>query len=408
MRVPGGPGRAFPGREPGAVKLAIVNLTGGGLSGGYATYLRHVVPRLRAHPRVSTLHLLMPPGASLPGLEGETATWPAGDARRGYAWLRAHLRGLEPDVVFIPTARWLDCRPAATVVMVRNMEPLTVPFGGNSLAEAVKNLVRAHAARVACRRANRVLAVSRHVEDFLTSRWRISPGKVGLVYHGAEPAAPEGGAVRPAALDALGPADFVFTAGSIRPARGLEDLIRAMAVASASGPTPALVIAGRPDAGTRACAGQMRRLADRLHVAPRVVWAGQLGPPEMAWCFHRCAAFVMTSRAEACPNTALEAMAHGCQVVSTRQPPMPEFFAGAALYYEPGDPADLARQIAHAVTAAPEEQGRRRAAARARAQSFRWHDTVERTIEELARAVESRAKPGRDDHASEETTSWTT
>jgi glycosyltransferase involved in cell wall biosynthesis len=272
--------------------------------------------------------------------------------------------------------------------MVRNMEPLTVPFGGNALPEAARNLARAYVARRACRRADRVLAVSQHVKDFLTGRWHVPAGKVGLVYHGAERLVPASEAVRPAALDGLGPGGFVFTAGSIRPARGLEDLIRALAPTDATRqPAPALVIAGRADAGTRAYGERMRRLAERLRVASRIVWAGQLGPPEMAWCYDHCAAFVMTSRAEACPNTALEAMAHGCQIVSTRQPPMPEFFGEAALYYQPGDPAGLARQLARAVTTPPEPERGRRDAARGLADRFRWADTAERTIGELARAV---------------------
>jgi glycosyltransferase involved in cell wall biosynthesis len=361
-----------------------------------------MIPRLRADPRVRRLSVVMPPGAAVPALpSSEVLTWSPADARYGYRGLRARLGALAPDVVFIPTARWLDCRPAATVVMVRNMEPLTVPFGGNALAETARNLVRAHVARLACRRADRVLAVSQYVQDFLTGRWRVPPGKVGLVYHGAERLVPAREAVRPAALDGVGPGGFAFTAGSIRPARGLEDLIRALALTgTARQPAPALVIAGRADAGTRAYGERMRRLAEQLRVSPRIVWVGQLGPPEMAWCYDHCAAFVMTSRAEACPNTALEAMAHGCQIVSTRQPPMPEFFGGAALYYEPGDPAGLARQLTQALTMPSELERGRRDAARAVADRFRWADTADRTIGELARVAAR--------HRGEEGAAWTT
>ena len=368
--------------------VAIVNLTGGGLSGGYVKYLRLLVPLLRADARVRRLHLVMPRNAPSPSPpDVETIAWPAGDARTGYRKLRQHLGRLAPDVVFIPTARWLDCGPTPTVVMVRNMEPLTVPFGGNSPLEAGKNLVRAYAARVACRRATRVLAVSRHVREFLTRRWRISPEKIGLVYHGIEAPLPPAAAVEPRAMTGRDPGRFAFAAGSIRPARGLEELIRALARLRERGSTPGLVIAGEPDAGTGGYGRRMARLAEAVGVASQVVWAGRLTAAEMAWCFHRCAVFVTTSRAEACPNTALEAMSYGCQVVSTRQPPMPEFFRDVGRYYGPGDAGELAVQIGHALAATEEERRRREEIARAQAAGFRWDETAQKTLEQLALAV---------------------
>jgi hypothetical protein len=87
-----------------------------------------------------------------------------------------------------------------------------------------------------------------------------------------------------------------------------------------------LGIGGQPDPGPAFYQRRMQRLASELGVATHIVCAGQLTPLEMAWCFEHCAAFVTTSRAEACPHTAMEAMSHDWQVVSTCRPPMPAFF----------------------------------------------------------------------------------
>jgi glycosyltransferase involved in cell wall biosynthesis len=369
------------------VKVAVVNLTRGGFSGGYRKYLGRIVPLLAADPRVQQLCLAMPPGVPFAGLTGiETITWPPGDERRGYRALRQGLWRLSPDVVFIPTARWLDCGSIPTVVMVRNMEPLTVPFGGNSFLEGIRNLARAHAARVACRRASRVVAVSRHVRDFVARRWKISPARVGVVYHGADPLISESIAAPSWALDNHQAGRFLFTAGSIRPARGLEDVIQALGCCGTDHPTSRLVIAGRADRGTAVYERRMRRLA-AAQGAARVLWAGQLTSAEMAWCFQQCAAYVTTSRAEACPNTALEAMHNGCLVVSTRQAPMPEVFGDAAVYYEPGNAEDLTVQLRRLFAAEPEERTARREALRERASRFQWRETADRTIEELVLAT---------------------
>ena len=373
------------------------------MSSGYLKYLQILVPLLRDDTRVRHLQVIVPASAVyLPGLEDlQTLSSPALGARSGYRRLGAHLRQLAPDVVFFPTARWLDCGRVPSVTMVRNMEPLTVPFGGNSLVDGIKNLARASAARSACRRATRVIAVSHHVRDFLVGTWGIGAHKVGVVYHGIETPPDPAEAVKPQALNGCAPDRFLFTAGSIRPARGLEGLVRAVPILQARHKALNLVIAGEPNRGSKFHMGRLQRLAEDLGVESRIVWAGQLSSPEMSWCYYHCAAFVMTSRAEACPNIALEAMSHGCQIVSTRQPPMPEFFAQSASYYQAQDARDLVGKIALTLEAPREQHQLRRKAAQARADDFKWSDTARRTIDQLALAVSEscRGTPQKDRRA---------
>src|SRR5262249_30200906 len=104
--------------------------------------------------------------------------------------------------------------------------------------------------------------------------------------------------------------------------------------------------------------------------------------------------------AEACPNVALEAMSHGCRVVSTAQPPMPEFFGEAACYYRGGDGSDLAPVARALLDEAAEGARARGEAARVRAAGFRWRETADRTLGELERAAASRR--------GEEGAAWTT
>jgi glycosyltransferase involved in cell wall biosynthesis len=292
---------------------------------------------------------------------GPLRTWPARDGLGAHRALRGELDRLSPDVVFFPTARRVDCGTVPTVVMVRNMEPLTVPFGGNTWRESLRNIARARAARAACLRASRIIAVSRHVQRFVTERWRLPAERVPLVYHGVD-AADSGAAVMPTALAGIG--RFVFTAGSIRPARGLEDLIRAAPALLRDDPQMHIAIAGKADAGSHPYEARMRRLAAGLGIADAIVWAGQLTQAEMAWAYERSAAFVVTSRAEAGPNVALEALSHGAPIVSTLQEPMPEFFADTASYYRPGDAAGLASRVAEIVAAPAASASRRRESAR--------------------------------------------
>src|SRR5687768_14955989 len=136
------------------MKIAVVALTRGNASGGNRKHLSRLVPLLREQPEVERLDLFVPPQ-----MAGESdRTWPLHDELRGFRELRRALMSLRPDVVFIPNARMLRVPGVPVVTMVRNMEPLEVPFGGNTVAEGLRNAVRAVAARTACRQSDRVIA----------------------------------------------------------------------------------------------------------------------------------------------------------------------------------------------------------------------------------------------------------
>jgi glycosyltransferase involved in cell wall biosynthesis len=221
----------------------------------------------------------------------------------------------------------------------------------------------------------------------VTEHWQLPPERVALVYHGIDDP-DEAASVMPSSCAGLGP--FVFTAGSVRPARGLEDLIGAAPALLRRNPALRIVIAGQADSSSRPYEIRMHRLAARLGVADAILWAGHLTQPEMAWAFKQCAVFVLTSRAEACPNVALEALSHGAPIVSTLQEPMPEFFLETAAYYRPNDPDDLAAQIERVMLIAAEGSvvsAQRREAARARAGEFSWARTADETVTQLQLAA---------------------
>lgn len=368
------------------MRLAIANITAGGLSGGYAKYLKRILPMIESSAKITALLVLVPRKFT----ESFEST---SDKLRLIAHDRqsaslSKINKFQPDVVFIPTARCLEPQRRPEVVMVRNMEPLLVPFGGNSLSECVKNLARAFAARRACRKATKIIAVSNHVRSFLQIKWHVPEDRIGLVYHGIDMPDKELKPPKPEALEALRH-PFLFTAGSIRPARGLEDLIQALPEIRCAIPNIQVVIAGKPDQSSLGWARHCEKLAERLAVADRIVWPGHFNDLELAWCFRNCEAFVTTTRAEACPNTALEAMSFGCQIVSTSQDPMPEFFRDSAVYYRPRDHAQLAERVCQIVRSSREDREARRGAAIQRAQSFSWTDTARKTVEELEDALEA-------------------
>ncbi len=363
--------------------VTIANLTNGGLSGGYEKYLRELLPRLAADPRVQQLEILLPPQAKVLASQlrlcGTYHFWPFYDHALRFGWVRRRVREMAPDVVFIPTARWLDFGAVPTLVMVRNMEPFIAPFAGNPPLERLRNLLRARAARNACQQATKIIGVSQFVSQFLSRTLQIPKERTATVYHGLATKPPA--ARRPSVLGAGHLMDdFLFAAGALRPNRGLEDAIMGLAELRGRRWRPRLLIAGVSPPATKGYARWLRRLAEQLGVDGQLLWLGYLDQQELAWCFQHCSIFVMTSRVEACPNTVLEAIQHGCLSLSSDCMPMPEFFGDSAHYYRGGDPKDFADRLYELRLLDDDDKGRLRSAALARARDFDWDNTAKATV----------------------------
>jgi glycosyltransferase involved in cell wall biosynthesis len=370
------------------LRLAIVNLTNGNLSGGYRKYVRELVPLIAQHDQVKELVVALPANAARAELDGiRLLRYPPRSHLTGFRGLVAQVMETRPDVVFIPTARWASFSGVPVVPMIRNMEPLTVPFGGNALSEGLKNLARARVAAASARRATRVIAVSAAVRDHIVGRWKLEPERVGVVHHGVN--LPPMSRQLPAPtteLRRLADHPFLFTAGSIRPARGLEDAIRALAELRQIGlPTP-LAVGGEITKSSGRYVDHLTQLAARLGVRGDLIWLGELDAEEMSWCLWNCRVFLMTSRAEACPNTLLEAMAHGALSVVTQLGANQELLGPEALTYPIGEHADLGRLLRQVLEFPPSVAAKYSLALRERSKTFSWRDASERTVAELENA----------------------
>lgn len=372
------------------MKLAIVNLTSGSLSGGYIKYLNYLVPRISKNPNIELIKVYVPPQAKEKLVKISSPlllTWPERDHNNGFRWLKKNLLDISYDVIFIPTARLLKYRAAPCIYMVRNMEPLTVPFGGNPIFESIKNIGRYLQAKRACLNATRIIAVSNHVKCFLIEKWHIDPEHIGVVYHGIDLPIENFKFNVPSFANKI-QGHFIFTAGSIRPARGLEDILIAFSKVYVKNPNLKLVIAGSTDPGMDKYRQRLEALIKYHSIDHSVLWTGPLTQDEMQWCYNNCQIFVMTSRAEACPNIALEAMAHGCICVSTETPPMPEFFRDAAVYYSPKNSEVLADRIIDVLSWDIDKKKEMSEKAKQRAAQFSWDVCAKKTIEQFQIAIE--------------------
>lgn len=156
--------------------------------------------------------------------------------------------------------------------------------------------------------------------------------------------------------------------GRLRLRKGVEVLLRALALLRRQGVSPRLRVAG--DGEHRAA---LERTAARFGVADQVDFLGRRGPAEIRWLLERSAALVVPSTYEGMPLVVLEAMVEGVPVVASRVSGIPEVVLDPETGWlvPPEDPRALAAALAE-LLAAPAaarlrgERGRERLEARYR------------------------------------------
>lgn len=227
------------------------------------------------------------------------------------------------------------------------------------------------------RAATRLIAVSPADRDRMIEVERIAPEKVVYVPNGIPDSPPGDSAAGRTRLGIAAGAPVVGTVCRLRPEKGLDTAIRAMAMLSVE--RPELVFAVVGDGPGRE---PLERLAADLGV--RTVFAGQRPNEEIPDLIAAMDVTVCSSHREGMPLAVLEWMAAGKAIVASRVGGIPAMLSDEdeGLLVPPGDPASLAAAVARLLDD-PAERARLGAAARLRQRrEFRFDRTVA-TLEEL-------------------------
>lgn len=136
-----------------------------------------------------------------------------------------------------------------------------------------------------------------------------------------------------------------------------------------------------------AYAREIAATIDRLGLAPVVRIIPGLDRERLIELYRAAYAVVYPSLAENCPFALLESMAMGLPIAAARIGAITETCGEAAIYFDPDDPAAIARQMARLL----DDQALAdslRARAIARAGAFTWESATTRTVDLLRRLVE--------------------
>ncbi len=127
------------------MRIAIVNLTGGRMSGGYCKYLHSVIPRMAKRDDVEAILCTTSdsigvqdwfdpmPSVKFVSCKPFRFLLPPRDAE-----LLRRLEKFSPDVIFVPVGRAFNFKNVPIVSMIQNVEPFVNNIDGNPVSERFK------------------------------------------------------------------------------------------------------------------------------------------------------------------------------------------------------------------------------------------------------------------------------
>jgi glycosyltransferase involved in cell wall biosynthesis len=171
--------------------------------------------------------------------------------------------------------------------------------------------------------------------------------------------------------------NLVLFLGRMEPAKGIFELLEAVAAVRGAVPDVRLVCAGDGDRVAVA------HYAERLGIADAVKFTGWIGPAGKRALFEAAAVFALPSYSEGLPISLLEAMAAGVPVVATSVGGIPEVVVDGltGCLVAPGDRASLTRALRRLLT--ERELGERLGAAGRETARLRY--APERALPQLER-----------------------
>jgi glycosyltransferase involved in cell wall biosynthesis len=227
-------------------------------------------------------------------------------------------------------------------------------------------------------RASRIITGSDFCARDIRVRYGVDAGKVTVIPLGTASAfrpRPSAETAPVLARYGLRPG-FFFSLGRLNRRKNLERLLIAYErFRTRRAPEVPLVIAGKPDHGTR----DLRRRARRSAAGEGVIFAGLVPEADLPYFYAGSAGFVYPSLFEGFGLPVIEAMACGAPVICSDRAALPELVGEAGLLVDPHDidalAGAMARLVGDATLAA--QLGER---GRARSTRYSWRETARRTL----------------------------
>jgi len=188
---------------------------------------------------------------------------------------------------------------------------------------------------VAHHKSSQIIVPSDYVLGSLIKFHSFTQNKVTRVYESSEPEL----SIKTSPIKNIN-SQFILHVGSPLPHKNIDGLLKAFELVKKSNKSLQLVLAGKKE-------HFMNELIRDYSLDKNndVVIPGYVSDAELKWLYKNAVCYVLPSLSEGFGLPGLEAMAHGCPLVSSSATCLPEIYGDAAEYFEPRDINDLAEKI---------------------------------------------------------------
>jgi glycosyltransferase involved in cell wall biosynthesis len=221
------------------------------------------------------------------------------------------------------------------------------------------------------RLAKRIIVPTQFVADDVGRKYHFAKKRVVVTYESSEPPL-EDKAVHPQGVSV----PFIMHVGSPLPHKNLEGLIEAFALLKQSHPKLQLVLVGKKEKYFQA----LEAAAKDHPFSKDIIFPGFVPDAGLKWLYQNAEAYVLPSFSEGFGLTGLEAIVHGCPLVSSNATCLPEVFGDAAEYFDPRDIQDMADKVSSVIS---DNKHRKKLIANGyiRLKKFSWQRMADQTLD---------------------------
>jgi glycosyltransferase involved in cell wall biosynthesis len=194
------------------------------------------------------------------------------------------------------------------------------------------------------KRAKHIMVPTQYVADAVNKYHLFTNRKTTVTLEASEPVLP-GKAKEPENA----PGKFIMYTGSAFPHKNLERFISAFSILKEHHPDLKLVLVGKREIHSK----QLQKWAKKESSYDDIIFTGFIPDEELKWYYQNALAYVFPSLSEGFGLPGLEAMVHGCPVVSSNATCLPEVHGDAAHYFNPEDIHDIAEKIDEVISSEP-------------------------------------------------------
>ena len=146
-----------------------------------------------------------------------------------------------------------------------------------------------------------------------------------------------------------------------------------------------LVIVGKKDSFHK----ELEREVADAKLKKRIIFTDFVSDQELAGLYNKASLYVFPSLSEGFGLPALEAMSHGVPVASSNATCLPEVLGDAAVYFDPHNPAKMAKVIADVLSDAKLREGLIKKGI-LQVKKYSWQKTAKQTLTVYQKALQSR------------------